>query len=132
MYCYKKETFIRVSGSLCPIARATCYRALNFRLKSCCHVVSVTRDMVRFGNWIYWTFTLVTTNNYESLTDLHTTKMNVTTAPLSLLRLHSRCLVAAFDGGLPNSPRPQLPASHFSQLQHNRFTVAHDQIFITV
>jgi hypothetical protein len=35
----------------------------------------VTIDEVWIGNWIYWTFTLVTTNNYDSLTELleHTT-----------------------------------------------------------
>jgi hypothetical protein len=31
-----------------------------------CHVLSVNRDEVSNGNSIYWTFTLVTTNNYES------------------------------------------------------------------
>jgi hypothetical protein len=32
------------------------------------------------GNPIYWTFTLVTTNTYDSLTELHTPKITVTTA----------------------------------------------------
>jgi hypothetical protein len=43
-------------------------------------VMSVTGDEVWIGNWIYWTFTLVTTNSYDSLTELHTTKITVTTA----------------------------------------------------
>jgi hypothetical protein len=34
----------------------------------------VTRDEVWIGNWIYWTFTLITTNNYDSLAVLHTAK----------------------------------------------------------
>jgi hypothetical protein len=43
-------------------------------------MVSMTRDEVRIGNWIYWTLTLVTTNNYGNLTELHTPKITVTTA----------------------------------------------------
>jgi hypothetical protein len=39
----------------------------------------MTRDEVWFGNWIYWTLILVTTNNYNSLTELHTPKIAVTT-----------------------------------------------------
>jgi hypothetical protein len=31
--------------------------------------LSVTRYEVRIGNWIYWALTLVTTNNYDSLTE---------------------------------------------------------------
>jgi hypothetical protein len=42
--------------------------------------VSVTIDGVWTGNWIYWTLTLVTTNNYDSLTELRTQKITVTTA----------------------------------------------------
>jgi hypothetical protein len=40
----------------------------------------VAIDMVWIGNRIYWTLTLVTTNNYDSLTQLHTPKITVTTA----------------------------------------------------
>jgi hypothetical protein len=39
----------------------------------------VTRDEVWIGNPICWTFTLVTTNNYDSLAELHTTKITLTT-----------------------------------------------------
>jgi hypothetical protein len=42
--------------------------------------VTVTRDGVWIGNWIYWTLTLITTNNYNSLTELHTPNITVTTA----------------------------------------------------
>jgi hypothetical protein len=40
----------------------------------------MTIDGVWIGNRIYWTLTLVTTNNYDSLTELHTPKITVTTA----------------------------------------------------
>jgi hypothetical protein len=40
----------------------------------------VTIDWVCIGNWIYLTFTKLTTNNYDSLTELHTPKITVTTA----------------------------------------------------
>jgi hypothetical protein len=40
----------------------------------------VTLDRVWISNRIYWTLTLVTTNNYDSLTELHTPKITVTTA----------------------------------------------------
>jgi hypothetical protein len=31
-------------------------------------------------NWIHWALTLITTNNYDNLTELHTPKITVTTA----------------------------------------------------
>jgi hypothetical protein len=43
-------------------------------------VVSVPRDGVWIGNWIYWALTLVTTNSYNSLSELHTPKITVTAA----------------------------------------------------
>jgi hypothetical protein len=39
----------------------------------------VTIEWILIDNRIYWTFTLVTTNNYVSLTELHATKITVTT-----------------------------------------------------
>jgi hypothetical protein len=39
--------------------------------------LSVTIDEVSIGNWIYWT--LVTTNSYDSIPELHTPKITVTT-----------------------------------------------------
>jgi hypothetical protein len=45
-----------------------------------CHVVLVIRDEVFIGKWIYWILPLVTTNNHDSLSELHTPKINVTTA----------------------------------------------------
>jgi hypothetical protein len=72
-------------------------------------------------NRIYWTLTLVTTNNYDSL-ELHTPKITVGTAYIFSI-FTSRCLVAVSNSGrssssaFPECTRPQLPASHFSQLQ---------------
>jgi hypothetical protein len=77
--------------------------------------LSVTIDGVWIGNRIYWTFKeLVTTstNNYDSLTELHTPKIIVTTV-FSVFTC--RCLVAALNcgrspsSGFPNCPQPQLP-----------------------
>jgi hypothetical protein len=42
--------------------------------------LSVARDKVCIGNWIYWTHTLVTTNNYDSLTELPTSEITITIA----------------------------------------------------
>jgi hypothetical protein len=43
-------------------------------------MVSVTKDEVWIGSRIYWTLTLLITNNYNSLTELLTPKITVTTA----------------------------------------------------
>jgi hypothetical protein len=66
----------------------------------------------------------VTTNNYDSFTEFTHPKDNCNyNTPIVFLVFISRCLVAVFNGGrspssgFPNSPRPQQPASHFSQLQ---------------
>jgi hypothetical protein len=40
----------------------------------------VARYEVWIGNRIYWTLIIVTTNNYGSLTELHTPKVTVTKA----------------------------------------------------
>jgi hypothetical protein len=40
--------------------------------------LSVTRDEIWIGNRTYWTLTLMTTNNYASLIELHTPKSTVT------------------------------------------------------
>jgi hypothetical protein len=42
----------------------------------------MTRDEVWIGNWIYWTLTLATANNYYRHIELHTPKIAVTTAHL--------------------------------------------------
>jgi hypothetical protein len=39
--------------------------------------MTLTRDNVWMGNWIYWTLTLITTNNYDSPVVLHTPKIIV-------------------------------------------------------
>jgi hypothetical protein len=41
-------------------------------------MVSLTRDEVCIGNWIYQTLTRVTANNYDNLTDLRTLKVSTT------------------------------------------------------
>jgi hypothetical protein len=56
----------------------------------------------------------VTTNNYDSFTELHTPKITETAANIKIFSVFtSRCLVAASNGG---RHRPQLPASHFLQM----------------
>jgi hypothetical protein len=40
--------------------------------------LSVPTDEVWIRNWIYWTLTLIATNNCGSLTELHTPKITVT------------------------------------------------------
>jgi hypothetical protein len=72
---------------------------------------------VWIGNWVYWTLTLVTTNNSDSLTELHIPKITVTIAHKVFSVLTSHCLVAACNGerspssGFLNCFWPQLPAS---------------------
>jgi hypothetical protein len=86
-------------------------------------------EWLEMGFWLVIGFIenlqIVTTNNYDSLTELHNPKINhcncSTHNVLSVFTSH--CLVAAFNGrcspasGFPNCPKPQLPASHFSQPQ---------------
>jgi hypothetical protein len=74
------------------------------------------------------------TNNYGRLTELHTPKMTTATAHIKSSQFFtSRCLVAAFNGGrsrssgFPNCPRPQLPASHFSQLHLSKHSANRGQ-----
>jgi hypothetical protein len=69
--------------------------------------LSVTRDEVWIGNWIYWTITLVTTNNRDNLTELHTPKVTVTTAHIK----SSQSWAVAWQR-LPTADVPELsPAS---------------------
>jgi hypothetical protein len=61
-----------------------------------CHAVSVTIDVVWIENRIYWSLKqLENSNNYDSLTELHTLKIAVTTAHIVFLVFNSRCLVSA-------------------------------------
>jgi hypothetical protein len=73
---------------------------------------TVARDWVWTGNWLYWTLTLVTTNNYDSLTELCIPKIIVTTAHIPL-PLGSRTVP-----GL----RYQLLTSHNSNSQLTQLT----------
>jgi hypothetical protein len=100
-------------------------------------VVGVTIDGVWISNWIYWTLTLVTTNNYDSLTKLHTPKIIVKYSTHKLFSVFtSRCLVAASNSwrspspGFLNCPRAQLPASHFSQLQFSTYSTTAELLLI--
>jgi hypothetical protein len=83
-----------------------------------------TRDEVWIGNWIYWALTLATTNSYDSFTELHTPKITVTTAhikfsqsSLGIAWLRLPVVDVPLPLGSRTLPRPQLSASHFSQLQ---------------
>jgi hypothetical protein len=76
-------------------------------------------DGVRIGNRIYWTLILVTTDNHDSHTELHTPKTAVTTVYRSVFSVFSsRCLVVASNGGrfpssgFPKFPWPQIPSSY--------------------
>jgi hypothetical protein len=86
-----------------------------------CHVVNGYRRGL-IGIRIYWTLTHVSASSYNSLTKMQTPKIIVNTAHIKYSVFTSRCLVATSKGGrsrssgFPNCPRPQLPASHFSQL----------------
>jgi hypothetical protein len=42
--------------------------------------ISVTQYKVLIGNWVYWTSTLITTNNYDSVTELQNPEITVTKA----------------------------------------------------
>jgi hypothetical protein len=86
------------------------------------------------NDWIYWTFTLVTTYNYDCLTELHTQyHCNYSTHKIFSV-VTSHCLAGASnDGrspssGFPSCPRPQLPASHFSQLQLSSDSTTQDKV----
>jgi hypothetical protein len=73
--------------------------------------------------YLYLTLQNVTTNNYDSLIELHTPNITANAAHIKSSVFTSRCFVAASNGGrtpssgFPNSPRPQLLASHFSKLR---------------
>jgi hypothetical protein len=85
-----------------------------------CHVI-LTRDVVWICNFIYLTFTSVTTNNYGS--HWVSPEITATTAHIKSPRSSSRCLVAASNGGrsptsgFPNCPWLQLLVSHCSQTE---------------
>jgi hypothetical protein len=80
----------------------------------------------------------VTTNNYITLTELHATKIAVTTAHIKSSVFTSCCLAAASnDGrspssGFPNCPRPQLPTSHFSQLNISTDSITTELLVIVI
>jgi hypothetical protein len=84
----------------------------------------VTIDRVWIGNRIFLILKqLVTTNNYDSLAELHTPKITNYSTRKIFSFFPSRCLVTVFNderfssSGFPNSSPPQLQTSHFSQLK---------------
>jgi hypothetical protein len=85
-------------------------------------LLNVFRDGFSIGNWICWIFTLVSTNNSYSLSELHTQNFIVTTAHIKFSQSQP-LLGSDFNGGrcpssgFPNCPRPHLPATLFSQVQ---------------
>jgi hypothetical protein len=89
----------------------------------------LSRDWLRKGFGLVIGFTEhlenVTTNNYDSLTKLHTPKDQCYRTHKVFSVFTSRSLAAASNcgrspsSGFPNCPLPQLPVSRFSQLQLN-------------
>jgi hypothetical protein len=64
--------------------------------------LNVTKDEVWIGNWIYWTLTLATTNNYDSLTELHTPNDHCNYSTQNIFSVFtSRCLLAASKVDVP-------------------------------
>jgi hypothetical protein len=67
------------------------------------------------GNWIYWTLTLVTTNNCVNVTKVRTPKISNYRIHIFFSVLSSRSLIEANNGGrsfssvFPNCTQPQLP-----------------------
>jgi hypothetical protein len=94
------------------------------RFHSATYVIILSRGRLQMGFGLGIGFIEhlqnVTTNNYDSLTELHAPKITVTTAHIKSSVFTSRCLVVAFNGGcstfagFPNCSEPQLPVSHFS------------------
>jgi hypothetical protein len=59
----------------------------------------VVIDGVRIGNRIYWTLIVVTTNNYDNLTELHIPEITNYNIHKVFSVFTSRCLVAVLNGG---------------------------------
>jgi hypothetical protein len=79
---FKHNVFLNFSLFLGVPAFSTS-TALMLSRRRYCNVVSVTVDGVWIGTQIFWTaIELVTINNYDNPTQLHITKITVTTAPI--------------------------------------------------
>jgi hypothetical protein len=125
-HCYEQERFhvgrytAQFSLDILPIIwRGIRNECADLRLHTVTYLV--TRHVVWIGKRICWT------RNYKYLRQYHCVThskdhCNYSTREVSSV-FTSRCLVVAFNGerspstGFLNCPRPQLPASHFSQLQ---------------
>jgi hypothetical protein len=108
-----------------------CHRRLQYLINHNVTCLSVTSDRVWIGNRIYWTLRHVTTNNYDSLTELHNRKITVSTAHIKF----SQFSLAVAWKRLPTTdvllplrsrtvPVSQLPASHFSPVTLPHLRVA--------
>jgi hypothetical protein len=98
---WRADCWLATSYNICPVV-ACAYRGVfieplpsNDLSKSDTiygHVFNVFSDYRRvwIGNRMYWTLALVTTNNYDSLTELHTPKITVTETHIK----SSQCLLA--------------------------------------
>jgi hypothetical protein len=78
----------------------------------------VTIDRVWIGNQIYWTLTLVTTNNYDSLAEWHSKDHYNYSTHEVFSAFSSRCFVAASNGGRSTSSGfPNSPPSHLLRVR---------------
>jgi hypothetical protein len=87
-------------------------------------MLRVTRAEVWVFNWIYWTTNLIATNNYNNLTELHTSKVTVTAAHTTTFQYTLSViwwLLPIADVSLPlcspNVHCLRYSGSHFGQLQ---------------
>jgi hypothetical protein len=78
----------------------------------------VTRNKIQIGNWIYWTLTFMTTDNWQSHWVTQFSKQcNYSTRNVVSV-FYSCCLVVTpVADVLPNYSWLQQPSSHISQLQ---------------
>jgi hypothetical protein len=64
----------------CVHSGTKAFSMFTFSFKHYCHDFGLTIEGFRIDDLIYWTFTDVTTNNYDRLTELHIPEITVTTA----------------------------------------------------
>jgi hypothetical protein len=106
---------LRTRNDIALNNKTCCYFSADLSLTRYCspyvienkygNAVSVIKDEVWIGNWIYWTLTVLNTNNYDSLTESHTSKITITTAHIK----SSQYLLAVAFYRLPTADVPLLP-----------------------